>query len=222
MRLAAVVAAVLLAVLSRGDVFSLAAVLAVAAWRPASAVALAAALGATAWRFASTSLEAVAGVQAVLGAAGALGPTRGAVASWLAAVVIIFATPPPAREQGRPGAIGAAWFLDLLAPVAFGASTALVVAGPAPGGELWVRVVAGIVATVLAFFLCRLVPPRWRDAIAVAAGVASLAVVAGVAPAWSGAFDRPALEQGAALSVAAGALCVAASGSVAALGRRRS
>lgn len=80
-RLGAAAAALLLAVLSRGDVLVLAAMLALLTWRPLPVVALVPALVAGGWRWGSTSLEAISGAQAVLGPAGTVGPTAAAVSA---------------------------------------------------------------------------------------------------------------------------------------------
>ena len=71
----------------------LAALLGLAAWRPVAAAAVAAALAATAWRWSSSSLEDIAGAQAVLGPAGWVGPALGAAGSGLAALAVLLAAP---------------------------------------------------------------------------------------------------------------------------------
>lgn len=238
----AALAAVVLAVLSRGDAITLAVALAVVAWRPLPAVGLTGALLATGWRFGSTSLEAIAGAQAVLGPAGVVGPGRAAAASLVAAVAVVLACPrevggtePPIRWSGAPepavepppsdvggtrppdSGFGAP---NLLATVAFGATAALVVAGPAPGGDLWVRAVAGIVASVAAFFVSRLLPTRVREIAAALCGAGALGLLAGVAPGWSGTLDPDALHAGLALVVAVGALWAVGASAAGALGRQ--
>ena len=80
----------------------LAALLALAAWRPLPAVAIVTALVATAWRWSSTALEDIAGAQAVLGPAGVVDPPAAAAAAWLGAVAVLLATPDlRIRARGR-------------------------------------------------------------------------------------------------------------------------
>lgn len=215
LRGAAVAAALVLAVTSRGDALVLAAALGVAAWRPASAVAVGAALVATSWRWGSSSLEDVAGAQAVLGPAGWVGPTLAAVGSWLAAAALLMATPGfPARG---PRAMGAA---------ASGAAAAVVVAGPAPGGDLWVRVVAGVLGSAVAYAAGSLRGRGARarvalDATAVVAAVAALVAVGREAGAWAGTLSVGAAREGVAVAAAAAGVALAAVLGRAAMEQRR-
>jgi hypothetical protein len=178
-RLGAAAGALVLAVSSRGDVLVLAALLGVVAARPVPAVGLLAAFAASAWRWSSSDLADVAGAQAVLGPAGWVGPTSLAAAAWLAALAVLASAPLPWPDPASPAAERVA---PLLTAVALGASAAVVVAGPVPGGdEWWVRWVAAVAGTLVV-----LGASRWRraahqvasDAVAVLAGAGALGLVA--------------------------------------------
>ncbi len=205
-RTAAAGAALVLALSSRGDVLVLAAALGVVAARPLPAVALGVALVATGWRWGSTGLEDIAGAQAVLGPAGWVAPARAAVAAWLAAGVVVLTT--PAWSEGSSPAPG---WRRWLVVAASGASAAVVVAGPAPGGDLWVRPLAVVVALGLAVGVAQ-ARGRWGTVrrvvdglVVVVAGVA-LALVAAEAGAWSGTLSVAAATEGLVVAVAAAAL----------------
>lgn len=220
-RTSAAGAAVVLAVLSRGDVLVLAALLVVVAWRPA-AVAVVPALVASAWRWGSTSLDALAGAQAVLGPAALVGPTSAAVASVSAALAILVGVPgrplgeasPNRRPRGR-----------LMVAVATGAAVAAVVAGPGVGGEIWVRVAVGAVASVGAAGVARL---RTRgDSLAwVLDGGAALAALVAVvaasraAPAWTGTVDSGAVGEGVVVALAVVIVAIVGTRAVAAMPER--
>lgn len=246
-RTGAAVAALVLAGLSRGDALVLAALLAVTAWR-LTALALIPALIASSWRWGSTSLDALAGAQAVLGPAGIVGPATAASASWLAAIAILLSVPAHVggmRDRNwAPGApdVPSGWLSSfvggngvpgrapgapnpLISSVAVGAAAAAVVAGPGPGGDLWVRVVATVVVSALALTIA-----RWRAGrpglsraivvVAVATAVGALVAVIPNAPGWSGTIDAQALGQGAILTVAVGVLVTVGRLSWAAMGQR--
>lgn len=254
-RVAASVAALLLAVLSRGDAFMLAALLTLAAWHLPTLAAVLPALLASSWRWGSTSLEAWAGAQAVLGPAGVVGPGRAAAASWLAAGALLLASPHrlgrsstgvggmggPLGVPGAPklrtaltaigvggmgGPVRPSNAPNLALAAATGATAAAVVAGPAVGGEIWVRAVATIVATVAALVVAT---QRARhhidgavDVAAVVAGVGAAALVAGDAPGWWGTVDAGALRSGALVALAVAALVAVGGRTLAALGGRAS
>jgi len=175
LRLGAAVAALVLAALSRGDAVVLAAGLAIATWRPLPVLSLAGAAAASSWRWGSSSLEAWAGAQAVLGPAGWVGPSTAAAASWAAGVAVLLAASRPlpgvggmgARVTGagapnRPGVGSRRWvggmgahvaaagapnvIASIAVPLAAGAAAAAIVAGPAPGGAVVVRLLATVVA----------------------------------------------------------------------------
>ena len=257
LRTAAAAAALVLAVTSRGDALGLAVLLAVVAWRPVAAAAVGLALVATSWRWGSTSLEAIAGAQTVLGPAGVVEPTSAAAASWLAAGAIVLAAAPHGLQVGgtsarqprvdasnlgtasgdrhvgvrseRPGRAGAPNLLGSLASVlragASGAAAAVVVAGPAPGGDVWVRVLAGVVGAALASGVGALRGrdgrlPWMADGLALVAGLGALVAVAPEAPTWSGTVDAEAVGYGAATAIAVSVLVVAA-GTAATMGRRQ-
>ena len=250
LRAAALAAALVLALLSRGDVIVLTGLLAAAAWRPLllaaaawrplPALAVVSAVAATAWRWSSTALEDIAGAQAVLGPAGLVDPPASAVAAWVGAVAVVLATPdlvgPWTGEQARaegahPGEdvavdVGVprwqARTLRWLAPMAFGATAAVVVAGPAWGTDPWVRLGASVAAVGVAFLrrgprtrrrrLRRWVGDRHLalDVVAAAAGVAALVLVGLDAPTAEGLIDVDALVEGVVVAVAVALLSGAA------------
>lgn len=199
-RLAAAAAALVLALTSRGDVVVLAAALAVATWRPLAALSVAAVLTSVAWRWGSTALEDVAGAQAVLGPAGWVGPTLAAAGSWLAAAALVLLAPALPRPAG--------W-------VVVGAAAAVVVAGPGPG-EVWVRAVATVVATLAAGLVAQLrAGRRWAEPLALAAGFGALALTAPDAPSLADAPSAAALGEGLAIAVAVAAAVAVATGTAA-------
>jgi hypothetical protein len=244
-RAAALAAALVLALLGRGDVVALAGLLAVGAWRPLPALAVVSVLLSTAWRWSSTALEDIAGAQSVLGPAGLVDPPTAAAAAWLGAAALVLVTPllgvewPPAsaaavglasRSRRWPGRV-----LRGLAPVAFGATAAVVVAGPTWGSDAAVRLVATIVAIALAALGASVrrtrvetpaeiagAPPglagsapgrRGRLAIEGAgglAGVVALVLVGLDAPPAADLVDPDALVEGVLLALAVGLLAVAA------------
>lgn len=220
--------------LSRGDVLVLALLLALVAWRPLAVLGLAPALVAGGWRWGSTSLEAIAGAQAVLGPAGTAGSVAAAASAWAAGAAVVLTVPdlrgrsgggwwaPPsgagerASSSLQPGPRAA----QLLAAAAAGTTTAVIAAGPAPGGAIWARVLTGLVATVagLAVAGLRRRHPRilrWSttstlDAASAVAGVGALVLVAAEAPSWSGTTDAGALGAGVVISLAVGLVLVTA------------
>jgi hypothetical protein len=225
LRAAALAAALVLAVLSRGDVIVLAVLLVALAWRPVAVIAVAPALVAGGWRWGSTALEDIAGAQAVLGPAGTVGSATAAASAWVAAGAVLLVTPAlGTRSDGRgwPPAIPA-WLIA----AAVGTSAAAIATGPAPGGAMWVRIFGSVVATGAALLVATRRRPdasarRWStsaalDVAAGVAGIAALGLVAIDAPPWSGTIDGAALRTGAVLAVASVALVVAAVGVVGAL-----
>jgi hypothetical protein len=146
------------AVVARGPGAVLAGLVAVVLATPVG-VATAALVAVATWlRWGSAWLVSVTGAQAVLGAAGVVGPPSAAASSWLAAVALVVAVPG-----------GSA-----LAAVASGAAAALLVAGPAGVDGIAIRVAATAVATLLALVVGRL---RWRRVPAVLALVLAAAAV---------------------------------------------
>lgn len=135
-------AALVLAVTSRGELVVLGLLLLLpdvaGAGGALRVVAVAGAVVASSWRWGTTSLEALAGVQAVLGPAGGIGPLAGATGSWLAAVTLVLVL-----GRGR----------DPVRLAAAGAAAAAILAGPAPGGQVPVRVAVAVGATGAGFAL---------------------------------------------------------------------
>jgi hypothetical protein len=167
-RAALLVAALVLAVASRGDVVVLALLLAFGAGRRASGLAAAAALGAALVRWGSPALGAIAGAQAVVGPAGWTGSTAAVASAWLAALALVFAAVPFERVPTT---------VVIVSVAPFAIAAADVVVGPAPGGAIGWRVLASAVAVVVTTLVA-----RWRSLpmVAVAAGVLAL-VCAGIA-----------------------------------------
>jgi hypothetical protein len=205
-RAAALAGALVLAVLSRGDVVVLATLLVVAARGPLRAVAVVAALKATAWRWSSASLEHIAAAQSVLGPAGFVDPPSAAASGWLAAAAIILATPTlplpsgsTRRDRGVRLAIG--W----LPRATFAAAAAAVVAGPAARDGAWVRGLAFVVALLVSTLLRR-TSPLARSVGAVVCGAGSLVAAALDTPPLTGIIDGAAFVEGVALAAAVGGL----------------
>lgn len=221
-RTAAGAAALVLAVSSHGDALVLALLLVVAAWR-AAALPVLPALVAVSWRWGSTSLGAWAGAQAVLGPAGVVGPPRAAAACWLAATTVVLTAPAevggmgaPWRRTGAPNLGG--WVMA----GTMGAVGACIVAGPALGGAVWVRVAATAVGVAIAVVVGwararRPVVRRVSEGLGAVAGLGALAVASIDAPAWSGTVDADAIVAGALIAAAVAGLVVVAGRTVAAL-----
>ena len=168
LRLGAAAGAVTMAATSTGDVLVVGVLLGlVAGDAVVGAVGVVAAL-ATLARWSSSSLTAVAGGQAVLGAAGWTGPPALVMSSWAAAAAVILVSPP-----GRPPAL------------AFGLVAAGMVAGPALGdgsvADVVVRLSASAAGVAAAWLAVRAVPRR--QAHLAGLGLALFALFLVVAPA---------------------------------------
>jgi hypothetical protein len=192
-------AALVLAVTSRGELLVLVALLAPAARGRGvvvPALGLAAAAIASSARWGTTSLDALAGAQAVLGPAGGVGPVWGAAASWLAAATILLV--------GGRGPHAVRW-------LATGAAVAAVLAGPAPGGQVPVRVAVAMGAAAAAWALAALRAAGERTDRRLgwlAGGTGGAALVAVLVAGIAGApdLDRGLLGQGLAIAAAAAAV----------------
>lgn len=161
LRRGAGVGAAALAVSSSGEVVLLAALLGAAAGELiAGAVALLATTAA-ALRWGTTSLDAIAGAQTVLGPAAAVGPVAAAASTWLAAAALVLV-----KARG-------------LNAVLFGVTAGLIAVGPAGSvDQVAVRVVAAVIGAGLALAAQRWAPAAARPA---ALGLATAAVVLAVA-----------------------------------------
>jgi hypothetical protein len=148
LRLGALAAAAVLALTSRGDAYVLAALLAVGSASRVAALGVVLGLVAISVRYGSSSLEAIAGAQAVLGPAGTTGSTPGVAAAWLAATTVAASALHPRVEQERtePGMVRTTRWVSA---VSLGSTAAAVVVGPGSGGAVDARVVASVVAVVL-------------------------------------------------------------------------
>ena len=137
----------------------LAALLGVAGGDVLAAAAAAVAALSFAVRWGATSLEAIAGAQAVLGPGGAVAPPVATASAWCAALALLLLSP---RDWRAP---------------AFGLAAAIGVAGPmgTTGADLALRVVASALGVGMALGVGRLLPP----AVARPAALV-LAVLAGV------------------------------------------
>ena len=152
-----------MAVTSTGETVLLATLLGVvAADLVAGAVAMVAGL-ALAVRWGATSLDAVAGAQAVLGPGGTVGSLFALGATWCAAAALVLVSP-----RGWPA-------------LAFGAAASLGVAGPALGapGDLVVRTGGLAIGVAVAATAARRLPSRLTRALAM--GLAGVALVLAVA-----------------------------------------
>ncbi len=186
---AALGGAAALALSSKGDAVLLGLLLAVGAGRIGAGVAALLGAVSVAVRFGGTDLGLIASAQAVLGPAGLIGSTAAAASSWCAGAAVVLAgstvrraPTAPARANRPRRALGAregAWRAlpglvgTALRAVPFGAAAAAFAIGPGPGGALWARVVATIVATAATVVLSRV--GRWQATLAaVAAGAAAI------------------------------------------------
>jgi hypothetical protein len=140
-----------------GDVLLLGALLAVVAVDLLAGAGVALAAVSVLVRWGSSSLGALAGDQAVIGAAGWTGPLALVLSSWCAAVAMVVAAP-----------------RGVLPALAFGLAAASVVAGPGLGGPVVVRVAASAVAVGVAWMVGRYAAPSWTR---LAAGVAGALAV---------------------------------------------
>lgn len=193
-------AALVLAVTSRGELAVLALLLAVPDPTPLPLLGLTGAVVASSWRWGTTSLGALAGAQSVLGPAGGVGPTAAAAASWAAALAVVLAV-----GRGR----------EPLRWVAAGATAAALVAGPGPGGDLPVRVAAGVglVAGAAVLASWRAARPRADVAIAVlaaGAGVAAAALVVVAGDARPASIELDLVRDGLVVGLAGGAVAAVA------------
>jgi hypothetical protein len=201
----AAVAALVLAVSSRGDVAVLAVLLVLVRPRPATVVAVVGALVAEGWRWGATSLDAIAGAQAVLGPGGWTGTGASAASAWAATAAVLLVLP---RRR-----------LDPAAHAAVGATVALLVAGPGPGGDLWIRALAGVLAAAASYGLATAVgghggahahrrPTLGRAAslVGALAGVGAVILASVDAPRWPPSFRWGDVGEGLAVAVAAVAL----------------
>lgn len=173
-RLAAAAAAAVLALTSTGSAVVAAVALGVALAERTSALAVGLVVVAASLRWGSSTFDEWAGVQSVLGTGIEIGPVSGAVSAWLCMVALVLVA------GSVPGAAGVGGALDRAVPaLALGALAAAVAVGPGPDGDLWMRVVATLVVSVLAFVVAS---GRWsgpaRHRRSIAAAVALVAVVA--------------------------------------------
>jgi hypothetical protein len=205
LRFGAAAAALVLAISSRGDAAVLALALILLRPRPVTAIAIAGAFVAAAWRWGASSLDAIAGAQAVLGPAGWTGTGASAASAWLAGAAVLLVLP-RRRAEGE-------------VHLAVGAAVALLVAGPGPGGDLWVRVAAAVVATGASFLVGTLVaghrgahlhghPVLRRSAsvLGLLAGLGAVVAAAADAPRWPPTLHWGDVGSGAAVAVAAAGL----------------
>jgi hypothetical protein len=188
-----------LGVASRGEALVLGVLLVALELRPATVVAVGGALLASSWRWGTTSLEALAGAQAVLGPAGGVGPAAAATGSWLAAAALVLAL------GRRP---------DPLRIVPAGVVAAAVLAGPAPGGDLPVRVFVALGAAAAALGLAQLRAGRRRvdralELLAALVGLGAVAAVAPDAPSWPPSIELADVGEGLALAASAAAALLA-------------
>jgi hypothetical protein len=156
------VAALALAVTSRGDVVVLTLLLGFGAGRRASGIASGAALGAALVRWGSPGLGAIAGAQAVLGPAGWTGSGTAVASAWLGAIALMLAAVSIDRSSLLVTALSVAPFAVAAADVAV---------GPGPGGAVGLRVVATVIAGAVTTALAR---GRARPSLAVGTGALAL------------------------------------------------
>jgi hypothetical protein len=192
--------AVVLGAASRGEVVVLGLLLAALALRPTTVLAVAGALLASSWRWGSTSLEALAGAQAVLGPAGGVGPTAAAAGAWLGAAALVLAL------GRRP---------DPVRALPAGIAAAAVLAGPGPGGDVPIRVIVAVGAAAAAWGLGRLRADRAGldralSLVAAAAGAAAVVAVAPGAPGWPPTAELADVWEGIVLAAGGGLVALLA------------
>ena len=159
------------------------------------AVARPAAVGAVAFtglalveRWGTTSLDAVAGAQSVLGPGGLVGPPNAAASAWFAAAALVLASP---WVDGDDGSVSGE-HPRLVAPsalalaLATGPAAAVMVAGPHFATDLPVRLAATLLGVVLATGVASFRWPQVTTAVALAAGVIAAALAAMAATARVG------------------------------------
>ena len=163
LRLAAAAAALVLVGTSSGDVFVVAVLLGAVASDAIGFGALLLATVATVARWGSSGLPALAGGQAVLGAAGVYGTAAAVGSAWYAAATFALVSP-------------GSWLA-----VPFGATAGLLVAGPgALSGRLaLVRAAGALGGVAVALLVPRLVPSRLAARVAVALGALALLLAVG-------------------------------------------
>lgn len=133
-------------------------------------------------RWGTTSLDAVAGAQAVLGPGGVVGPPAGAASAWCTAAALVLASPwvegsdaSEGRRRRRPSPAA------LVVALATGGAAAAVVAGPGLGADPALRLGATVAAVVVATVVASLRSRHVTAALALAAGVSAAALAAVVA-----------------------------------------
>ena len=152
--------------------------------RPAAVGAVAFAGLALVERWGTTSLDAVAGAQSVLGPGGLVGPPNAAASAWFAAAALVLASPwvdgddGPAERRVAPSALALA--------LATGPAAAVMVAGPHFATDLPVRLAATLVGVVLAAGVASFRWPQVTTAVALASGVIAAALAAMAATARVG------------------------------------
>jgi hypothetical protein len=157
----AAMATVIMVVTSTGDIILLGALLGLAACDAvAGGVAILAGISVIG-RWGTSSLAALAGGQAVVGAAGWTGSDLLVASSWCGALALLLVCPP-----------------GLAPAAAFGATAAQLVAGPALGegssaGAIALRILAPLGGMAGAIAMARLVPPSVARTVALAVGVAA-------------------------------------------------
>lgn len=172
----------MMAATASGDVFAAAVLLGLAA-ADIAAGAVGVLVGvAVVGRWGSSSLAALSGGQAVVGAAGWSGPVAMVLSSWATAFAIVLACPrrrpvPTAATEGATG-------VSLAGVLACGLLAAALVAGPAAGADpapvVALRVGASLVAVVVAAVVAGACsrPTARVGALIAAAAAAALAVLA--------------------------------------------
>lgn len=147
-------------------------------------------------RWGTTSLDAVAGAQTVLGAGGVVGPGPAAASAWLAAAALVLATPHAAGHD--PDDIGVALEGDhgsepapsrrrrprsaaVVAALALGSAAAATVAGPDLGNDVVLRLGATAAAALVAMVVASLRRQQVTAALALVAGLAASGLAAAVA-----------------------------------------
>lgn len=142
LRLTSALAALLLAVSSRGDIAVLAVLLAITAGNRLLTIAILAPSAAVIVSYGSGSLSALAGIQSVIGPAGLAGSLPQALGAWLGAAAIISSALVIKEYENKSNT---SWTVAL----AFGTSASLLVFGPSASSGFLLR--AGAMSTAVLF-----------------------------------------------------------------------
>lgn len=184
LRLIAATSAVVLALSSKGDITILVTLLAFVSHERKSTLGILAVGASVVFRYGTSSLEALAGAQSVLGPAGLVGPTGLALSAWLGSLCLLCAGfglgTTPLRGDGVE-ASQAQGLPPSLVALALGASASVLTVGPSISRGLLLRAVSTAVGTSLTFVVASRIANersrRWASWASLVLGLACLVLV---------------------------------------------